>query len=240
MARLFKKIRNFLKIFVLNPNSSSNILTHFQPLPDVVSTAKSSEAAAASAKKKSSLSGSSSSSSGSGSGSSSSGSGSSSSSSEDEASEAPAPKDLKADPKDPKQSPKRDHVEPAGRGDLNDSASSEQGKTAEGIKPGTTPEKVEPPEEPQGGEQPEEGGELGADRSPSASPDRLQPPPTPPSAKDINTTPEKKIEPPKTPVGAGSSDIDLFAKPKGILNFLIVSKETAPALASSLPYPDIS
>merc|ERR1711956_75957 len=112
-----------------------------QPLPDVVSTAKSSEAqAAASAKpKKSSLSGSSSSSSGSGSGSSSSSSGS-----EDEAepkvtTEATSTKDSA------EEKAKRDRVEPMQAGDLNDSASKVL-PSAKELKPGT-PKGVEPEEQ---------------------------------------------------------------------------------------------
>jgi hypothetical protein len=105
---------------------------------------------------------------------------------------------------------KSDRVEPTRGGDLNDSASKVLPPEKE-LKPGT-PKGVDP----------EEQGGVGAEeplRSPSASPDRLQPPPTPPTAKEFKS-PEKEtktFEPPKTPVGAGSSgDLDLFAKPKGI------------------------
>ena len=101
-------------------------------------------------------------------------------------------------------------MEPARGGDLNDSASKVL-PSAKELKPGT-PKGVEPEE--QGGEGAEE-----PLRSPSASPDRLQPPPTPPTAKEFKSPEKEKktFEPPKTPVGAGSSgDLDLFAKPKGI------------------------
>ena len=124
---------------------------------------------------------------------------------------------------------KRDRVEPTRGGDLNDSASKVLPSEKE-LKPGT-PKGVDPEE--QGGvgaEEPLRSPSASPDRlqplrSPSASPDRLQPPPTPPTAKEFKSPEKEKktFEPPKTPVGAGSSgDLDLFAKPKG--NFLAIFK----------------
>ena len=110
---------------------------------------------------------------------------------------------------------KRDRVEPTRGGDLNDSASKVL-PSAKELKPGT-PKGVEPEEQcGEGAEEPL--------RSPSASPDRLQPPSTPPTAKEFKSPEKEKktFEPPKTPVGAGSSgDLDLFAKPKGIFLAII-------------------
>ena len=164
---------------------------YFQPLPDVVSTAKSSEAAAASAKKKPTLSGSSSSSSGGSSGSSGSSSGSSSSSgSEDEAATAS----------------KRDRVEPTRRGDLNDSAS----EKAPGNEPVSTTE-VTASNKIEDRIQEQDSKRARTDRSPSASPDRLQPP----TAASVKA-PEKKSNEP-------GADIDLFAKPKGIFTLIFFS-----------------